>query len=83
MEGAFLSPKLLFQMFFQPRAPEPAPARSLTGACTPGTRQPWGLEGAGWGLLGTSGPTSPSTVPKGLPHPRDSQDLRGRAGGEP
>lgn len=74
MEGAFLSPKLLFQTFFQPRAREPAPPPpgSLTGACTPGT----GDQAA---LGGGRGGGGACTVPKGLPHPRGSRPLAGSA----
>lgn len=86
MEGAFLSPKLLFQTFFQPRAREPAPP-PLPGPSpgpAPRGRGP-GSPGGGRGGGGAC------TVPKGLPHPEgqppagrvSSQDLRGMAGGEP
>lgn len=71
MEGAFLSPKLLFQTFFQSRAREPAPPPpgSLTGACTPGTgdQAALGVEGAG----------APS--PRASPTPRGSRPLAGSA----
>lgn len=75
MEGAFLSPKLLFQTFFQPRAREPAPPPppgSLTGACTPGTgdQAALGVEGAGAG---------PAPSPRASPTPRGSRPLAGSA----
>lgn len=86
MEGAFLSPKLLFQTFFQPRAREPAPPSSRVPhrGLHPGEGGP-GSPGGGRGRGGAC------TVPKGLPHPEgqppagrvSSQDLRGMAGGEP
>lgn len=83
MEGAFLSPKLLFQTFFQPRAREPAP---------PPSRVPHrGLHPGDGGPGSPGGGRGRGTVPKGLPHPEgqppagrvSSQDLRGMAGGEP
>lgn len=86
MEGAFLSPKLLFQTFFQPRAREPAPPPPSGPSPGPapwgrGTRQPWGWKGRGRGLHRPQGPPPPEGQP---PAGRvSSQDLRGMAGGEP
>lgn len=74
MEGAFLSPKLLFQTFFQPRAREPAPPPSRVPhrGLHPGDGGP-GSPGGGRGGGGAC------TVPKGLPTPRGSRPLAGSA----
>lgn len=74
MEGAFLSPKLLFQTFFQPRAREPAPPtpqvphRGLHPG--DGDQAALGVEGAGAG---------PAPSPRASPTPRGSRPLAGSA----